>query len=258
MGLAAVAGVVAGGVGLAGAAMQSGAAEDAAKVQQKAAQSAQALQKQQFDQTQANLSPWMTTGQSALGALSGLFGLGPGGNGTPNTAAMMSALQNFPGYQFTQQQGLQSLDRVAASRGLTLSGAQLKDAQQFGQGLASSTFGQYLSGLQGLSSAGLGAAGSLGSFGQNYANNAGNMILSAGQAQAAGIVGSANAWTSGLQGALGNSLFAYNAMQNMQSPVSLSGAQAADNPVSNPYGDVYNPYATPIEMSPLAGFPVVS
>lgn len=245
--------LIAAGIGAAGSiassAMQSGAAEDAANTQANAAKSAQALQKQEFDQTQANLQPWMTAGQSALSQIQTLFGLGPGGNGTPNTAAMQSALQNYPGYQFAQQQGLQSLDRVAASRGLTLSGAQLKDAQTYGQGLATSTFGNYLSGLQSISAQGLGAAGNLGNFGQNYANSSGNLILNQGQAQAAGTVGSANAITSGLQGALNNSLMAYQLYGNQ--PISGFTPTSALS-VTNPYAGV-SPES--FDMSSLSTIP---
>jgi hypothetical protein len=231
---AVVAAGVTGAATLGSGLMQANAASQAAQDQENAAKSAQALQQQEFQQTQQNLSPWMTTGSSALQQIASLYGLGPGGNGQPNTAGMMSALQSYPGYQFALQQGDQSLDRVAASRGLSLSGAQLKDSQQFGQGLATQTFGNYMSGLQGLSQQGLGAAGSLGNFASNYANASGQMGLAAGQAQAAGVVGSTNAITSGLQGALGNSLFAYN---------QFGGGGIPGGFTNSPMQAVTNPYA---------------
>lgn len=49
-------------------------------------------------------------------------------------------LTQDPGYQFQLQQGQQALDRVASARGNVFSGAALKEAQQFGQGLADQTF----------------------------------------------------------------------------------------------------------------------
>ena len=45
-----------------------------------------------------------------------------------------------PAYQFLQKQGMQALDRSAAARGMGYSGAQMKAAQQFGQGLASQEY----------------------------------------------------------------------------------------------------------------------
>ena len=47
---------------------------------------------------------------------------------------------NSPQYQFLQKQGQQALDRSAAARGMGYSGAQMKAAQQYGQGLASQQY----------------------------------------------------------------------------------------------------------------------
>lgn len=49
-------------------------------------------------------------------------------------------LTQTPGYQFQLQQGQQALDRAASARGNVFSGAALKEAQRFGQGLADQTF----------------------------------------------------------------------------------------------------------------------
>jgi hypothetical protein len=59
-----------------------------------------------------------------------------------------SAMRNFgasdfqtdPGYAFRLSEGMKALDRTAASRGGLLSGATLKGAQQYGQGLASQEY----------------------------------------------------------------------------------------------------------------------
>jgi len=45
-----------------------------------------------------------------------------------------------PAYQFQLKQGQQALDRSSAARGMGASGAQMKAAQQFGQGLASQEY----------------------------------------------------------------------------------------------------------------------
>ena len=44
---------------------------------------------------------------------------------------------NNPAYQFQLKQGQQALDRSSAARGMGYSGAQMKAAQEYGQGLAS-------------------------------------------------------------------------------------------------------------------------
>jgi uncharacterized protein YukE len=104
-----------------------------------------------------------------------------------------------PAYQFQLKQGQQALDRSAAARGMGYSGAQMKAAQQFGQGLASqeydkqynranSEFGDYYNRLAGLSQGGQQAAGSMANAGSNYASNAGNTFANLSNAQT-GILG---------------------------------------------------------------------
>jgi len=51
-------------------------------------------------------------------------------------------LEKTPGYQFTQYQGLKSVQNSAAARGLGVSGAALKGAAAFATGLASSTYAE--------------------------------------------------------------------------------------------------------------------
>lgn len=57
-----------------------------------------------------------------------------------NTSFTPEDLQNDPGYQFNLQQGEQALARQQAAKGNYFSGAALKEAQKFGQGLADNTF----------------------------------------------------------------------------------------------------------------------
>ena len=231
------AGALSAGAGVYSAVSGSDAAKSAAQAQLQAAQGAQNTQLSMFNQTQANLAPYNQMGQSALSQLAGLFGLGgntatPGGPaslfgfgaGGPNNqtaGSSLSALQNYPGYQFGLQQGGQALDRSAASRGLLLSGAQLQDSQQFGQGYAQqqgwqpyvSSLQNYTSNLSGLAGLGENAAATAGNQGVMSGQGIASSQLAAGQAQASGIVGSANAINgginSGIAGGLNSSLLAY-------------------------------------------------
>ena len=194
--------------------MGSNAATSAANAQMQAAQLGANTQMSIFNQTQQNLQPYNQVGQSALQQLASLFGLGAGGSGTPNAGAATSALTQFPGYQFGLNQGQTALDRSAASRGLLLSGGQLRDSQTFGQGYAQQQAWQpYVSQLSSLSNLGENAGAGLGSIGANTGANVASSQLAAGQAQASGIMGSNNYLQSGIQSGLQNALFSYGAFR---------------------------------------------
>jgi Chaperone of endosialidase len=223
-------GIAAGAIGAIGSAViGSNAASDASNEQLQAAQLASQTQLQMYNQTRSDLSPYLSTGTSALSQLSSLFGLG-GTNGTAGTGPTnataqntLSALQNYPGYQFQYNQGLQALDRSAASRGLLLSGAQVKDAQTYGQGVAqSSALQPYLSTLTGLASQGENAGALTGNAATATGQGVASSELAGGQAQAAGTIGSANALTTGLQGGLNNALLGYS-LYNSPSSSGTSG-----------------------------------
>jgi hypothetical protein len=199
------------GVGgsIASSVIGSSAARSAADAQMQAAQLGANTQMSIFNQTQQNLLPYNQVGQSALQQLARMFGLGPGGGGIPNAGAATSALTNFPGYQFGLNQGQTALDRSAASRGLLLSGGQLKDSQAFGQGYAmQNAWNPYVSQLSGISNLGENAGASVGTTGAYTGTNVAASQLAAGQAQASGIMGSNNWLQGGIQSGLNNALFA--------------------------------------------------
>jgi hypothetical protein len=121
----------------------------------------------------------------------------------------MSDFQADPGYAFRLSEGMKALDRQAAARGGLMSGSALKAATRFGQDLGSqeyqNAFNRYqvnrsnqLTPLQSMAGMGQTTAQQLGNAGQNYATNAGNAYAAAGQAQASGIMGAANALSQGV------------------------------------------------------------
>jgi hypothetical protein len=143
-------------------------------------------------------------------AAAGTPGAGASGAGAPSNA--IAQFQTSPGYQFRLDQGMQAIDRSAASRGRLMSGATLKAAQGFGQGLATDEFGNFINRLQTLAGVGQSATNTGVAAGEATAGNIGNAavaggnaigqgILGAGQARASGYVGSANAIAGGLGGA---------------------------------------------------------
>ena len=121
-----------------------------------------------------------------------------------------SAFFKSPGYEFRLEEGTRAIDRSASARGQLMSGGTLRELQRYGQGLASSEFGNYanrLSALAGIGqtanqqgiAAGAAAGGQVGTS----AANIGQSIMAGGTAQASGIVGANNAWQQGFGGAVG-------------------------------------------------------
>ena len=133
-----------------------------------------------------------------------------GGEAGPDYSAFFQS----PGYQFRQDEGIRAIDRSASARGQLMSGGTLRELQRYGQGLASSEFGNYANRLASLAGIGQTAAfqgGQLGALaggqaGQSMAN-IGQSIMAGGTAQASGAIGANNAFQQGLggvAGALGN------------------------------------------------------
>lgn len=87
---------------------------------------------------------------------SNALGLG----GQQGATAARDAFQTGPGYQFAMDQGLDSLDRRAASRGRLGSGNTMQAGMQFSQGLANQEWGNWLNRLQGYDTNALSAANS--------------------------------------------------------------------------------------------------
>jgi len=221
-------GALIGGVG--SALIGANASRNAADAQMQAAQLGANTQMSIFNQTQQNLQPYNQVGQSALQQLARLFGLGPGGGGTPNAGAATSALTQFPGYQFGLNQGQTALDRSAASRGLLLSGGQLKDSQQFGQQYAmQNAWNPYVSQLSSLSTLGENAGAGLGTIGANTGAGVAASQLNVGQAQASGIMGSNNWLQGGIQSGLQNALYGYGRYQGANAGQYGSGLQGQIN-----------------------------
>lgn len=259
----------------------SGSALEAAKIQAQAEQNAEDIASQNADQTSlitqqnqqastaaanqyyntasSNLTPAISTGNSALYSLANLYGL----NGTSGTAAAnqttagqalqqlqglsgiggassasafnnaYSAFQNSPTYQFAAQQGSQALDRSAASTGTLLSGGQIKAAESYGSGLASQGLSQYTSNLQNLYSGQVSGLQNLGSTGESAASTLGSL-----GSQAAGtIAGVNNSASSTIGSALSSASSAEtNAAQNSgtaQASGVLGSSQAQNTELAN-------------------------
>lgn len=226
-----------GGAALAGGYMSSQASQNAADTQSAASRYAADVQKQMYDQTRSDLSPYMKGGGTALSSLLDKINSGQlGGSFTEQ-----DYLDNRdPGYQFQLQQGQNALQNSQAAGNGIMSGAALKDLINFNQGTAATgyqnAYNRWLSQqqntynqLSGIAGLGENAAAGAGNVGATYANSIGNNITGAANAQAAGQIGSANAWSGALNNGMGyyqlsqmlnggGNSSAINGMVNMLSP----------------------------------------
>lgn len=205
-------------LGLGGSILSSNAAKKAAKVQGAAARRAE-----------ERFAPFANVGQGAVTTLGQLFGITPEGQQTGS--ADFSNFFQSPDYKFALQEGTKALDFSNAAKGLLQSGNHLRDLTQFGQGLATQNFGNYFNRLLQLSQ-----------LGSNAASGQAQQIGNQGQAQASGIVGSANALNQGLS-SIGNNLALFGALSG-------NNPSAYNNPAQ---ANLYSPQAWGASIVP-AGF----
>jgi hypothetical protein len=201
------------GANLIGSSMGADAAKSAAGIQAKSAQDATNLQTRIYDESVARSKPFYDTSVQANNKLSGLLGL----NGQSPTSVM----ENDPGYQFRMDQGQKTLDNSAASRGMTLSGAAQKALAKYGQDYASGEYNNVYNRLSSTAGGGQ-VASNMNNLGASYGTNVSNNITGAGNANAAGTVGAANAWGNGLQSTVNN--YQQNQLMNLLQSKQSTGA----------------------------------
>ncbi|NBX70348.1 MAG: hypothetical protein EBQ98_00320 [Actinobacteria bacterium] len=225
-----------------GGVVSSGAARSAANTQADATQAAQDAQERMYErQVQLN-EPFRLAGVASQNRLMELLGIRspttPAG-GTPSEFVTnpnspdfgkyardfgAADFQTDPGYAFRLSEGMKALDRTAAARGGLLSGATLKGAERFNQGLASDEYqrayeryntnrANQLNPLMGYASGpGLSATSASSNAAQQFGAQTGQNLQDIGTARASGYLGSANALSGALNTA-GN-LYMYNNRTN--------------------------------------------
>lgn len=206
------------------AAHQQGSATDkAVNAEQTAAANSLAFNRQVYDQSQANQRPYMDVGNQAAGALGSrldsLTSAYPGGAFSFSPADF----QNDPAYAWNRDQGLQGIQRLAASQGGLVSGGVIKDAGAFTSGLAANTYQQqYGNALAAYQMA-------YQQFNDTNANTFGRLMGVAGLGQAAAsntaAAGNAAAGTAaGISGSMGNSLAGlYTGQGNAAGAATMAG-----------------------------------
>lgn len=247
VGSAVVGGAISADASRSAAHTQADAANRAAAQQQASGQTAYNNAMGAIPQVNALYQPYQALGASSAQQLqSQMPSLTAGFNPT------MQQLQSMPGYQFELQQGLEAAQNGFAARGLGSSGAAMKGAANYAQGLAAQNWmndanmfwtnqNNAYNKLMGGVNTGANAADAMAKNQINLTGYAGNALtgqsnaaaqsqMFGAQAQAAGQIGQANAWTNalntGVNGAVGYNM--YNNWLNKQpnpNQTSPSGAK---------------------------------
>lgn len=214
--------IIGGGLGLAGGIMGANAAENAAALQADAANRATEMQWKMYEQQRADAEPWRQAGIRALSQMA-----------DPNfmKSFSMADFQQDPGYAFRMQEGQKALERSAAAKGGLMSGGFAKALSKYGQDYASNEYSNAynrftndqtnrFNRLSSLAGAGQTANNTLSNLGMNYANQAGQNMMGAANAGAAGQIASANAWGNSLSG-IAKAGMDYSAMKQNQNWMDL-------------------------------------
>lgn len=137
----------------------------------------------------------------------GINTLGPLNQLTMGGQTALNTLQQTPGYQFTLQQGLQGVENGYAAQGLGRSGAALKGAANYAEGLASTTYQQIWQNMYNQAALGENAAVGQGTFTQNAGTALGSGVAGATNSlsQGALLYGLLNGGTAGGTNTLGTS-----------------------------------------------------
>ncbi|RLI45230.1 hypothetical protein DRO61_10970 [Candidatus Bathyarchaeota archaeon] len=188
--------VIGAGASILGGKAAGKGAEAAGATSAAASRYATDIQQEQYEQTRADQEPWRIAGEKALQVI----------QDTPDFEFSAEDFENFkdPAYEFRMEEGVNALDRSAASRGRLLSGAQDRAVTRYGSNLASQEYGNAfsrsltehnvaLAKQQGLAGVGQSATNVVSSAGQNMASNVGNIMTSSATQQGNALMAGANA-----------------------------------------------------------------
>ena len=182
------------------------AAKNAANAQIGAANQANALEKQMYEQSRADQMPWLEQGKASLSQLANLTK--PGGELMRTYGA--ADFEADPGYQFRLGEATRGVDRAMAARGLTNSGTALRELSRVNQGMASDEFqnaynrwmqqrlNQYNM-LSGLANTGQVTSEQLDRLGNNYSNQYGQNLGQAANARASSYIAGGRAKAQGFR-----------------------------------------------------------
>ena len=177
-----------GGSALLGAGASVYGANKAASAQKKAANQASQIQKDQYEQTRADLAPYRDTGSNALSQYQSLLGL----NGQEKAQQALQGYTQSPYLSQLIKDTQAGVDASSAARGGLFSGATAQAIGNKTGQLYLGDYNNYLSRIGGLVDTGQNAASQTGQFGANAAAGRSNAAMQAGNAQAGGWINAAN------------------------------------------------------------------
>jgi hypothetical protein len=188
-----VAGAVVVGAGI-NAAAGSKSASKAANAQTQAAETSAEVIRQNFEDTQKTLQPYVDAGIPAIDRQQALLGL----KGPEAQQAAREQLYSGPGFQYQKDQVIGDVNRSASSLGMLRSGNRLAALTERLQGLYATQEGNYLNQLGAQTGVGLSGASALAGVGQNAAAGQAQAIQYGGNAAAQGIMNRSQAIQGGI------------------------------------------------------------
>lgn len=230
---------------VAGASLVSGymgakGAKDAASIQAGAADRAAQMEREMYDISREDLAPYRETGYTALKDIDKLRPLLTAQFGEDQFQQYLD-----PSMAFRQKLGEQSTARMANVGGGALSGNTLRALTDYGQGLASTEYGNAFERFQNertniyntlanIAGMGQGAVNTGVNAAQNFGQQMTGLTTGAGAAQAAGVVGAANAYGGAAQN-IGNMAYLNSIMNRppaVQPGAGVNVGQASQVPTS--------------------------
>lgn len=180
---------------------QAAAAKDAARAGQRGAGQMNTLFRASEAQQLDRLNPYRQVGMNALNQIGAV------------QQGDYSGFTESPGYQFAFDEGMRAVDNSGAARGMSLSGAQLKALNRYGQGVGAQQYDNYLNNLYRDVQVGQNAVANSNQVSQYAtAGRTGAVEMNAG-AQQSGIIGQANARSAGLNNAANTLAYGYGQWQ---------------------------------------------
>lgn len=229
-------------VGGIGASKQASAAKSAAATQAAAADRAMQQEREMYEQSREDLAPYREQGYAALSDIAAMKPFLTSQFGPDQFAQYLD-----PSMEFRRRLGEQSTARLANVGGGALSGNTLRALEEFGQGLASTEYGNAFNRFQtergniyntlaNIAGMGQQAVNTGVTAGQNFAGQQTGLLTGQAAAQAAGQVGAANAYSGALSN-IGSSLF-------LPSLLAQPGRAAVMNPIASMPTQAYAPQAS--------------
>jgi hypothetical protein len=196
--------VIVGGSALVAGYMGSEAAKDAAGQTRAGIDAATAEQRRQYDVTRQDYAPYREIGTTALKDITERMPFFTSQFGDEQMAQYLD-----PSMEFRRKIGEQTTARALNVGGGFLSGNTLRGLTDYGQGLASTEYGNSFNRFQtdrgniyntlgNIAGLGMGATNQGAQYGQAAAQNIGTLAVGGAQAQASGTIGQAQAWQNSL------------------------------------------------------------